>query len=92
MEKMKTETVLLQLQKEFRGMQQEIKMLKKKLSRPIVEPVLIEKIDERRDLTSAEKRHLREIDADVKAGRMNRFVALEEFGREIARRKAHPLE
>ena len=88
---MKTETVLLQLQREFKDMQQEIKMLKKKLGRPIVEPVIIERLEEK-DLTPAQKKHLHEVDADVKAGRSSRFVTLEEFGREIARRKAHPLE
>ena len=88
---MKTETVLLQLQREFKDMQQEIKMLKKKVGRPIVEPVIIERIAEK-DLTPAQKKHLHEVDADIKAGRTNRFVTLEEFRREIARRKAHPLE
>jgi hypothetical protein len=88
---MKTETVLLQLQREFKDMQQEIKMLKKKLGRSIVEPVIIERLGEK-DLTPAQKRHLHEVDADVKAGKTNKFVTLEEFGREIARRKAHPLE
>lgn len=88
---MKTETVLLQLQREFKDMQQEIKMLKKKLGRPIVEPIIIERLEEK-DLTPAQKKRLHEVDADVKAGRTNRFVTLEEFGREIARRKTHPLE
>ena len=88
---MKTETVLSQLQREFKDMQQEIRMLKKKLGRPIVEPVIIERLDER-DLTPAQKRHIHEVDADVKKGRANRFVTLEEFRREIARRKVHPLE
>ncbi len=88
---MKTETVLLQLQKEFRGMKREIKMLKKKLGRPAIEPIIIERIEEK-DLTPAQKKHIHEIDSDVKAGRTNRFVTLEEFGKEIARRKAHPLE
>ena len=88
---MKTETALLQLQREFKDMQQEIKMLKKKLGRPIVEPVIIERLGEE-DLTPAQKKRLHEVDANVKAGKSNRFVTLEEFGREIARRKAHPLE
>lgn len=72
-------------------MKQEIKMLKKKVGFQSVEPVIIERIYER-DLTPAQKRRLREVDADVKAGRTDRFITLEEFGREIARRKAHPLE
>ena len=88
---METETVLLQLQREFKDMRQEIKMLKKKLGRPIVEPVIIERLEEK-DLTSAQKKRVHEVDAEVKTGRANRFVTLEEFGREIARRKAHPLE
>ena len=88
---MKTETILLQLQSEFKDMRQEIKMLKKKLGRPIVEPVIIERLEEK-DLTPAQKKRIREVDADVKAGKTNRFVTLEEFGKEIARRKAHPLE
>ena len=44
---MKTETVLLQLQRKSKGMQQEIKMLKKKLGRHIVEPVIIERLGKR---------------------------------------------
>ena len=88
---MKTEIVLLQLQREFKDMQQEIKMLKKRLSRSIVEPIIIERLEEK-DLTPTQKKHLCEVDADVKAGETNRFVTLEEFGREIARRKTHPLE
>lgn len=64
---MKTETVLSQLQREFKDMQQEIRMLKKKLGRPIVEPVIIERLDER-DLTPAQKRHIHEVDARCKEG------------------------
>lgn len=89
---MKTETVLLQLQKEFKDMQQEIRMLKKKLTHPVVEPIIIERIDEEKDLTPAQRRHIREIDAAVKAGKTGRFISLEDFGREISRRRAHPLE
>ncbi len=81
----------MQLQREFKDMQQEIKMLKKRLSRSIVEPIIIERLEEK-DLTPTQKKHLRVVDADVKAVETNRFVLLEEFGREIARRKARRLE
>ncbi len=88
---MKNETVLLQLQREFRDMKQEIKMLKKKLGSPIIEPVIIERISEA-DLTPAERRHLRKVDVEVKTGKVGNFMSLEEFGKEIAKRKLHPLE
>ncbi len=88
---MKTETVLLELQREFKDMKQEIKLLKEKLSNPVVEPIIIERISEE-DLTLAEKRHIRKVDADVKARRMGKFITLEEFGKAVTKRKGQPLE
>ncbi len=73
-------------------MQQEIKMLKEKITHQAVEPIIIERIDEEKDLTPAQRGHIREIDAAVKAGKTGRFISLEDFGIEIARRKARPLE
>ena len=72
-------------------MKQEIKKIKKQIGRPIIEPVFIERINEK-DLTSAARRRIHKVDADVKAGKSGGFATLEELAKSIERRRSHPLE
>ena len=88
---MKTEATLQQLQKEVNGMKLEIRRMKKKLSKPAIQPIIIEKVNER-SLTATEKRHMLEADTHVRAGRRSKFVTLSEFAKIIEKRRAHPLE
>ena len=88
---METETSLIQLQKEFSSMKQEIKKIKKRVDRPMLEFVFVERVNEN-ELTPARRKHMNNIDVDVKAGRTKRFLTLEEFAKSIEKRNAHPLE
>lgn len=77
---------MAQLQKDVKTMKQEIEKIKKVQRRTIVEPIIIEKISDN-DLTSTERRHIKEARADIKAGRMEKFVTLEELEASIRKRK-----
>ncbi|MGA2160473.1 MAG: hypothetical protein ABSG90_14825 [Dehalococcoidia bacterium] len=70
-------TSLVQLQEEVVVIRHELEGIKKKLNRPILEPIIIEGISER-ELTPKEKKHLEDARADLKAGRMSKFVTLDE--------------
>ncbi|MHB1830297.1 MAG: hypothetical protein ACYCO0_02795 [Candidatus Micrarchaeaceae archaeon] len=79
-------TKLVQLQKEVETMKQELQEMKKAQSRPVIEQIIIEKIGEG-NLTPKERKHLKEARADIKAGRMNKFVTLKEFESSLRKRK-----
>lgn len=71
------EAKLLQLQKEVAVMKRELQGIRKKLNRPILEPIIIEPVSER-EMTAKERKREREAIADFRAGRTGRFVTLDE--------------
>ncbi len=83
---MNMKTSLVQLQEEVTVIRRELKGIKKKLDRPILGPIIIEGVSES-ELTLKDKKHLEEARADLKAGRMSKFVTLDEVERTLKKRK-----
>lgn len=67
----------MQLQQEVIVIKHELEGIKKRLNKPILEPIIIEAIAES-ELTPAQRKQEKEALADFRAGRRSRFVTIDE--------------
>ena len=76
---------LVQLQKQVKVMRHKIEGIEKKLGHQSIVPIIVERVDES-ELTPKERKHLREARADIKSGRMNKFITLEKAEKKFKNR------
>lgn len=68
---------LVQIQRDLRKLKKFVTALDKKVGK-MAHPIIIEKFDEDA-LTPAEKRHLKRVRDDIKKGRLDKYISIEEF-------------